>query len=430
MLPRERTKVAVVGCSGYGDSYLESLLTDPRRQAIDLVAVADPAPQRCRRLDALRSAGVEIHRSIDDLLEHTPGLQLVMLATPTHLHARHACQAVDAGVDVLCEKPLAGSVTDGVRMLLASEPQYGDVSTPFIAVGFQWSFSPAIQRLKRDILSGNLGRPVRFKCFVSFPRGRAYYLRNDWAGRLRTATGEPVLDSPVNNATSHYLHNMLYLLGATRETSATPASVNAELYRANPIESFDTAALRVMTTSGVEVLFYTTHASDQRLGPVTRLEFENAVITHDAVSSSPLVARLSDGSTRHYGDPNTDRHEKIWQCVEAVRTRAAPACGVRASLPHTLITAALHDSCPHVMPFPDRLVETRPTQGDDAMFAVRDLHQTLQACFNADRLPSELEIPWASPGTQVPVPFTELLRPGAAINLPREAGPVPVRTTA
>ena len=49
---------------------------------------------------------------------------------------------------------------------------------------------------------------------VSFPRPLSYFKRNDWAGHLRTPAGEDVLDSPLNNATAHYLHNMLYVLGA------------------------------------------------------------------------------------------------------------------------------------------------------------------------------------------------------------------------
>jgi len=65
----------------------------------------------------------------------------------------------------------------------------------------------------------------------------AYFRRNDWVGRIRTDAGHCVFDSPANNAAAHYLHIMLYLLGATREGAAMPASVQAETYRANAIEN-------------------------------------------------------------------------------------------------------------------------------------------------------------------------------------------------
>src|SRR5918992_777122 len=90
-----------------------------------------------------------------------------------------------------------------------------------VSIGYQWSFCPAIQRLASMVL---------------WPRDETYYLRNKWAGRLFTGQGHPVFDSPVNNACAHYLHNMFYVLGDRTDTSAVPARVTAELYRANSIE--------------------------------------------------------------------------------------------------------------------------------------------------------------------------------------------------
>ena len=95
----------------------------------------------------------------------------------------------------------------------------------------------------------------------------SYYNRNDWAGRIKSDSGEWVLDSPANNAMAHYLHNALYVLGETPTTSARPISVQAELYRANPIENYDAAVLRVMTDKNVEVLFYGAHTVPDEAHP-------------------------------------------------------------------------------------------------------------------------------------------------------------------
>ena len=135
-----------------------------------------------------------------------------------------------------------------------------DEAGKLVAIGYQWSFSSPIQRLKRDILAGGLGAPRRLRSVCLWPRDEVYYTRNDWAGRQRAADGSWILDSPVNNAMAHDLHNMLYLLGPSIDRSAQPVEIVAELYRANDIENFDTAALRVRTTSGAEVLFYGSHA--------------------------------------------------------------------------------------------------------------------------------------------------------------------------
>src|SRR5262249_16905385 len=152
-------------------------------------------------------------------------------------------------------------------------------------------------------------------------------------GKIRMPDGAGVLDSPVNNATSHFLHNMLYVLGTARASSATPASIQAELYRANDAsENYDTAAIRCRTECGAELLFYTTLAAPRRVGPKLSYKFENATIEFDAASGANLVAHFIDGSTRSYGQPNHDRHEKIWRCIDAVRSDEPVACGVEAAL--------------------------------------------------------------------------------------------------
>src|SRR5262245_11155446 len=94
-----KVKVALVGIAGYGDAYLTALLNrnQPQQQAdFDLVGVVDPMPQRCRYLDELSSRGVKIHGDLNSLYtEVTP--DLVMMATPIHLHAPHTCFALERG---------------------------------------------------------------------------------------------------------------------------------------------------------------------------------------------------------------------------------------------------------------------------------------------------------------------------------------------
>src|SRR5439155_12631452 len=239
-----------------------------------------------------QSRGVPIHPSVQSLLAEAE-VDLLMIATPIHLHAPQTCLALQRGTNVLCEKPLAGTLADAVRMWHVQLS-----AKAFAAIGYQWSFSDAVQSLKRDIMNGVLGKPIRLKSIVFFPRPQMYFRRNDWAGRIRTIGGDGVLDSPVNNATSHFLHNMFYVLGRTRETSAMPQSVQAELYRANQIENYDTAAIRSRTECGAEILFYTTHAAPDRRGPKSHFEFEKAIVEFDANGDGQFIAHFHDGRTK------------------------------------------------------------------------------------------------------------------------------------
>jgi len=331
-------------------------------------------------------------------------IDLAILCTPIHLHADQVCEALLAGVNVLCEKPLAGGLNDARRMLRAAQ-----ASSQFVAIGYQWSYSSAVQALKRDIIAGELGRAIRLRTQVSFPRGYEYFARNSWAGRIRTPNGEWVLDSPVNNATSHYLHNMFYILGEAPGVTLMPFSVQAELYRANAIENYDTAALRCLMPGGAmagsgrgaEVLFYTTHSTPQRTGPKCVFEFENATVSYDAGEAPEFVATFRDGRTRTYGNPNDEPSEKLWQSLRAVKNGGPILCDVASSMPHMLTVVGAQQSMPRIVSFP-ALICTPMALDEETMIVVQGLADTLDDCFERGMLPSELDnVTWAGPGAVV-----------------------------
>ncbi len=197
-------RIALVGLGGYGQFYLRALLgAATRGYDIRLVAGIDPEPERCRNLEQLKAAGVPIYpdlaRFYDEVAEVSqPAADLVIIAAPIQLHAPLTKLALSQGANVLCEKPVAPTIQEAMGMLEAEKEAEG-----FVAIGYQWSFSEAIQALKRDVQSGALGQPVRLKTKVLWPRPASYYARNNWAGGLKTPDGHWILDSPANNATAH-----------------------------------------------------------------------------------------------------------------------------------------------------------------------------------------------------------------------------------
>jgi predicted dehydrogenase len=267
----------------------------------------------------------------------------------------------------------------------------------FIGIGYQWSFSPAIQMLKYDIMNGVLGKPLRFRTKILWPRTSTYYQRNAWAGRIKNASGTWILDSPANNATAHYLHNCLYVLGSRRETSAILTTVQAELYRANQIENYDTAAIRCYTDEGVEILFYTAHPVRHNIGPILSYEFENAVVKFSA-SEKNLIAHFHDGHVKDYGNPSSNDAIKLWDAVNAVRTGEPLACGVQAANAHTLCINGAQESVNDIAQFPAHLIQR--TGIEDGMLTwVAGLQETLESCYKTGKLPAEdPNVAWARGG--------------------------------
>ncbi len=390
--------VALVALGGYGNFYLRSLFQGAASHRMRLVAGIDPNPVACQHLAELEAAHIPIYPDLQHFYADNTA-DLVMIAAPIHLHLPFTQIALEHGSNVLCEKPLTGTIQEAYQMLEVAKK-----SSHFVAIGYQWSFAQAIQDLKQDVLSGELGRPLRLRTKVFWPRADAYYTRNAWAAKLKAANGAWILDSPAQNATAHYLHNCFYILGETRETSAWPVDVQAELYRANSIENYDTAAIRCHTTEGVEILFYTAHPVSNNIGPILAYEFEHAVVEYQH-RGDHMIAHFHDGRVKDYGAPATDDAGKLWQVADAVRygrESRPPACGIDTAIPHTLCINGIQESMWDIATFPPDLIRRRQeVETGDTLTWVDGLQAALETSFAQGKLPSETGVPWAKSGAVI-----------------------------
>ena len=400
----EPVSLVMVGVGGMGAVYLQALLERQDEGLFRIAGAVDPQPNRCKQYVEMRAMGVPCFVSLQDFYRNRKA-DLAVLSSPIQVHMPQTTYALAKESYVLCEKPAAGTI-QGLRGGLEAERASGR----WVAVGYQWSFSPAVQALKADILAGLFGAPRKLKCLYLWPRDEGYYARNDWAGRKRDAEGAWVLDSPVQNAMAHDLHNMFYLLGPETARSARPAAVEAELYRANAIENFDTAAARIRTEAGVEILFLVSHASAADRGPVVRYEFEKAVVRCDSRTSG-LWAEFPDGTRKDYGRPDAEPMAKLWQSIAGAREGGPrPLCGLEAAASQTLCVNGLQDSMPEIRDFPAGLV--RSVEGPAAPRSVVEtpgarrrvvdgLDEALADCYDKEKLPSELGLAWSAKGTPI-----------------------------
>jgi predicted dehydrogenase len=412
----EQVDVALVGLGVYGNVYLDGL---SETKGASLVAIADPKSSPCQKLPDLRRRRVPIYDSLEALQKHHRP-SLIILCSPPNLHCEQTIQALRGGSHVLCEKPLCSSPLQAQEMIRARDDAGLGVS-----VGYQWSFSQAIQSLKRDILAGLFGRPKHFKTMVLWPRDEIYYRRNDWAGRRYSASKQPIFDSPLNNACAHHLHNMMYLLGNAIDRTAAPASVIAETYRAYPVEMFDTLSLRVTTSQGVELDFIASHASERSHGPMFQLEFEEASVifvgdqpTAATRDGSSIFARFNDGRVKCYGSPERDPFQKLHAAVRSIQEGLPTVCGIEASIPQTLVTAAVHQSEAEAVNFPTEMVRYCDEKGRWRSW-VEGLDATLFECYQGRCMPHEMGVPWAVAGEKVQIP--KIPQP------PVSTEPIPIR---
>lgn len=412
MADKNEVSLLLVGTGGYGRVYLNEL-TAAREDGdaaghhmpYRIAGAVEIAP--AARAEAAER-GIPLFDSLDDFYASNRA-DLAIISTPIYLHCGQILQCLASGSNVLCEKPLCATVEEA-RQIERAEKGSG----LFVCVGYQMSFSRAIGELKSDAAGGLFGLPVLLKAIVHYPRNEAYYARNNWAGRIFTADGRPVNDSPLHNAVAHHFNNMLYIVGDAPDKAAFPVSVQAELYRGNPdIENFDTAALRCRVTTGLgkggaDILFYTTHclARAESFGPVCQYRFERATVAHiDEREHETFYAMFDDGRTKQYTPCDAGQTQKLWDCIEAARGGPRPPSGVRAAIPEVIFANAAQISHP-VTQIPEASVR-RAGEPGTRYTDIEGLEKTLLKCFEQNLLPSELEDgerpAWASAGKIVDI---------------------------
>jgi len=84
---------------------------------VQLVAVVDPDLEKAKRKVSDKS--VHLYSNLEEMLAHEQ-VDLVDICTPSYLHADQAIKAMNSGIHVLCEKPVALTLEDADRMLQAS----------------------------------------------------------------------------------------------------------------------------------------------------------------------------------------------------------------------------------------------------------------------------------------------------------------------
>lgn len=372
-----RPRLAVIGISGYGKVHLQLARECRDRSEADLVAAVVINPEEeAANVAELRAKGCEIYADYREMLRrHAQGIDLCLIPTGIHWHARMTIAALQAGANVLVEKPLAGGGGD-VAAVQAAELAAGR----FVAVGFQDCYDPGTQALAAALRAGRIGaiRAVRF--LGVWPRPRAYFQRNNWAGRLRVE-GVDVHDSPLNNAFGHFVMLSLMFGGASIDDLRLK-SEDAELFRAHAIESFDTGVVTFRTAGGVRYWFGASHVSAQPIEPEISVEGANGTAGWRYENEAWLV----DGAGRREAwrvlDQHATRRLMILAALRRLREPDAPICPTGQASLHTTLIERIHQTAP-VRPFPPEQVEWVGADERSAVPTVAGLTAAMQRAFAA-----------------------------------------------
>ena len=218
--------VAILGV-GFGRSHLAAFSNMKDKFTVSSIVARNPM-----RAESIRIEGdtFEVLDDIDDALED-PNVDVIDICLPPDMHADVTKRALKAGKHVICEKPLATSLSDvdEIRQVaLAADRKVYPV--------FQFRWEPSILELRRDIESGMTGQLQVATLETHWSRGPEYY-DIPWHG-----TCGAILNHAIHN------HDILtHVAGKVSRVSAFTTT------RINDIETEDCASINFEMASGALV---------------------------------------------------------------------------------------------------------------------------------------------------------------------------------
>jgi UDP-N-acetyl-2-amino-2-deoxyglucuronate dehydrogenase len=196
--------VGLIGAGNISDTHARALRAIP---GVEIAAVYAPTRAHVEQF-AARHGGVP-YDSLERMLALRP-LDVVVIGTPSGLHADQGIAAAMLGLHVLVEKPI--DVTTARADALIQAAARAGVT---LGVIFQDRLKPDVQRLKALVDGGRLGKPILANARVKWYRPPSYYEGSRWRGTRALDGGGALMNQGV-----HTVDLLLWLFGPVRRVFA------------------------------------------------------------------------------------------------------------------------------------------------------------------------------------------------------------------
>ncbi|HWB54561.1 MAG TPA: Gfo/Idh/MocA family oxidoreductase [Tepidisphaeraceae bacterium] len=204
-------RCAVVGTGVVGGTHVRVI---PQLPQAKLVAICDVKPENS--LTALKKAeisDVPIYTSQREMLRKEQ-IDVVHIATPSGVHMEPALEAIEAGVNIICEKPLEITLERADRIIEAAAKKN-------VRVGciFQNRWKPENRAIRKAAEENRFGKVTWAGSFTPWYRTDKYYEDGGWRGTWKFDGGGAVMNQSI-----HSIDLLQWIAGPVRRVSAYAAS--------------------------------------------------------------------------------------------------------------------------------------------------------------------------------------------------------------
>lgn len=284
-----------IGLVGYGDVSVVHVGAIGAIDGLELVGLADTDPAARER--AAAETGLPTYSSVEELID-AQGPDAVHVTTPHDQHVGPSLAALERGVHVLQEKPVAHTLDEGARLVEA----LGSVTTPRadggagaakIGICFQNRYNRASQELARLLAGGELGAVQGAWASVVWSRTADYYAAKPWRGRWESSGGGLLINQAI-----HTLDLVQWLIGPVERTEGL---VSQKKF-AGVTEVEDTADLVLHHASGITTTFYATLTAPLARPVELEIATDNAYLELRSGRGGGLTVRWADGRVDTWSD--------------------------------------------------------------------------------------------------------------------------------
>ena len=286
---------------------------------VEISAIQGTNSEKIARL--CREHGGTSYQDFDAFLKHRP-MDLVLIGSPSGLHATQGIAAARQGLHVLTEKPIEINTARADALIEAAKK-----SNVQLGVIFQDRMKPHIRQLKNWIDQGLLGRPLMVDARVKWYRPPEYYANSRWRGTLALDGGGALINQGV-----HTVDLLLWLLGDVVRVQARTGTL------LHKIEAEDSAAAILEFGNGALGILHATTAAYP--GYPRRVEISGTegtvILEHDRIIAANLrntpaaveSAALDENQSASTAVVSDFRgHQAVLEdFLQAIQQNRTPAC--------------------------------------------------------------------------------------------------------
>ncbi|WP_078379050.1 Gfo/Idh/MocA family protein [Sutcliffiella halmapala] len=278
----KKLRVGVVGCGSIAK--YRHLPEYHANKNVEIVALCDVVKERADQ--ASEQYGGKTYESYKEMID-SEELDIVSVCTPNYLHAPVSIYASNAGVNVLCEKPMATSKEEADEMIAAAK-----AAGKKLMIAHNQRFVPSHQKARKLIESGEVGKIYSFRTAFGHPGPEGWSVdgKDSWFFRKEEAFIGAMGDLGV-----HKSDLLRYLLG--EEIVEVGAFIETSAKENTDVD--DTAVCVLKTESGI-VGTLAASWSYKREDNSTIIYAEKAVLRLEDDPTHSLVVQYTTGETVRY----------------------------------------------------------------------------------------------------------------------------------